>query len=34
MLEIVANVALDTLTNYSTRLANTEIDFPVVQVEL
>jgi uncharacterized peroxidase-related enzyme len=34
MLEIVANVALNTLTNYSNRLADPEIDFPVVQVEL
>jgi uncharacterized peroxidase-related enzyme len=34
MLEIVANVALNTLTNYTNRLADTEIDFPVVQVEL
>jgi len=34
MLEIVANVALNTLTNYANRLADPEIDFPVVQVEL
>ena len=34
MLEVVANVALHTLTNYSNRLADTEIDFPVVQVNL
>jgi uncharacterized peroxidase-related enzyme len=29
----VANVALNTLTNYNNRLADTEIDFPVVQLE-
>jgi uncharacterized peroxidase-related enzyme len=34
MLEIVANIALNTLTNYANRLADTEIDSPVVQVEL
>ena len=34
MLEIVANVALNTLTNYVNRLADTEIDFPVVPVEI
>ena len=34
MIEIVANVALNTLTNYNNRLADTEIDFPVVQLEL
>ena len=33
MLEIVANVALNTLTNYANRLADPEIDFPVVEVE-
>jgi hypothetical protein len=33
MLEVVANVALNTLTNYANRLADTAIDFPVVQVE-
>jgi uncharacterized peroxidase-related enzyme len=32
MLEIIANIALNTLTNYTNRLADTEIDFPVVQV--
>jgi uncharacterized peroxidase-related enzyme len=32
MLEIVANVALHTLTNYANRLADTEIDSPVVEV--
>jgi hypothetical protein len=32
MLEIVANVALQTLTNYSNRLADTAIDSPVVEV--
>ena len=34
MVEIVANVALNTLTNYNNRLADTEIDFPVVRLEL
>jgi alkylhydroperoxidase family enzyme len=34
MLEIVANVALHTLTNYANRLADTEIDSPVVEVTL
>jgi uncharacterized peroxidase-related enzyme len=34
MLEIVANVALHTLTNYANRLADTEIDVPVVEVTL
>ncbi|WP_263367873.1 carboxymuconolactone decarboxylase family protein [Edaphobacter bradus] len=34
MLEIVANIALNTLTNYANRLADPEIDFPVVQVNL
>jgi uncharacterized peroxidase-related enzyme len=32
MLEIVANVALQTLTNYANRLADTEIDSPVIEV--
>jgi uncharacterized peroxidase-related enzyme len=32
MLEIVASVALNTLTNYANRLADTEIDSPVVEV--
>ena len=32
MLEIVANVALHTLTNYANRLADTEIDFPVAEI--
>ncbi|QNI34733.1 carboxymuconolactone decarboxylase family protein [Alloacidobacterium dinghuense] len=32
MLEVVANVALNTLTNYANRLADTEIDSPVVEV--
>jgi alkylhydroperoxidase family enzyme len=32
MLEIVANIALHTLTNYANRLADTEIDSPVVEV--
>lgn len=32
MLEIVANVAVHTLTNYANRLADTEIDAPVVEL--
>jgi len=34
MVEIVANVALNTFTNYNNRLADTEIDYPVVPLEL
>jgi uncharacterized peroxidase-related enzyme len=34
MVEIVANVALNTLTNYNNRLADTDIDYPVVPLEL
>jgi uncharacterized peroxidase-related enzyme len=34
MLEIVAFIALNTLTNYANRLADTEIDSPVVEVAL
>jgi uncharacterized peroxidase-related enzyme len=34
MMEVVANVAVNTLTNYANELAGTEIDFPVVQVKL
>jgi uncharacterized peroxidase-related enzyme len=34
MMEIVANVAVNTLTNYANELADTEIDFPVVEVNL
>ena len=34
MVEIVANVALNTLTNYNNRLADTKIYFPVVELEL
>ena len=34
MMEVVATVALNTLTNYANELAVTEIDFPVVQVKL
>ena len=34
MVEIVANVALNTLTNYNNRLADTEIDYPVVHLDL
>ncbi|MCG8382019.1 MAG: carboxymuconolactone decarboxylase family protein [Gammaproteobacteria bacterium] len=33
MTEIVANVALNLFTNYINHLADTEIDFPVVNVE-
>jgi uncharacterized peroxidase-related enzyme len=34
MMEVVANVAVNTLTNYANELAGTEIDFPVVKVKL
>jgi uncharacterized peroxidase-related enzyme len=34
MMEVVATVALNTLTNYANELAGTEIDFPVVPVKL
>ena len=34
VMEIVANVALNTLTNYVNEVAKTEIDFPVVEVKL
>jgi uncharacterized peroxidase-related enzyme len=34
MMEVVANVALNTLSNYANELAGTEIDFPVVKVKL
>jgi uncharacterized peroxidase-related enzyme len=34
MMEVVAHVALNTLTNYANELAGTEIDFPVVEVKL
>ena len=33
-LEIIAIIALNTITNYANRLADTEIDSPVVAVEL
>lgn len=33
-MEIVVNVALNTLTNYVNEVAKTEIDFPVVEVKL
>ncbi|WP_263366373.1 carboxymuconolactone decarboxylase family protein [Edaphobacter bradus] len=33
MMEVVANVAVNTLTNYANELAGTEIDFPVVEVK-
>lgn len=34
VMEIIANVALNTLTNYVNEVADTEIDFPVVKVNL
>lgn len=34
VMEVVANVALNTFTNYANEVADTEIDFPVVEVEL
>ena len=34
VMEIVANVALNTLTNYVNEVADTEIDFPAVEVKL
>jgi uncharacterized peroxidase-related enzyme len=34
LMEVVANVALHTLSNYANELAGTEIDFPVVRVKL
>jgi uncharacterized peroxidase-related enzyme len=34
MMEVVAHVAMNTLTNYANELAGTEIDFPVVEVKL
>jgi uncharacterized peroxidase-related enzyme len=34
MMEVIANIALNTLTNYANELARTEIDFPVVEVKL
>jgi uncharacterized peroxidase-related enzyme len=34
MMEIVAHVAANTLTNYANELAGSEIDFPVVEVRL
>ena len=34
IMEVVANVAVNTLTNYANELAGTEIDFPVVEVQL
>jgi alkylhydroperoxidase family enzyme len=34
MMEIVANVAVNTLTNYANELASTEIDFPLVEAKL
>ena len=32
VIEIVANVALNTLTNYTNHIAGTDIDFPVVSL--
>jgi uncharacterized peroxidase-related enzyme len=34
MIEIIANIALMTVTNYVNRLADPEIDFPIVQTQL
>jgi len=34
VMEIVANVALNTLTNYANEVADTAVDFPVVEVKL
>jgi uncharacterized peroxidase-related enzyme len=34
MMEVVANVVVNTFTNYANELADTEIDFPVVEVKL
>ncbi len=34
MMEIVANVVVNTFTNYVNEVADTEIDFPVVEVKL
>jgi uncharacterized peroxidase-related enzyme len=34
MREIIAVIALGTLTNYANRIADTDIDFPAVQVQL
>ena len=34
MMEVFANVALNTLTNYANELAGTEIDIPLVEVKL
>ena len=34
VLEVVANVALNILTNYTNHIAQTEIDFPVVPLDL
>ena len=34
IVELVANVALNILTNYVNRVAGTEIDFPRVSLEL
>jgi uncharacterized peroxidase-related enzyme len=34
MMEIIANIALMIVTNYANRLADPEIDFPVVQIQL
>ncbi|WP_298210285.1 carboxymuconolactone decarboxylase family protein [Acidovorax sp.] len=34
VIEVAANVALNTLTNYTNHIAGTDVDFPVVQVAL
>jgi len=32
ILEVIANIALNTLTNYTNHIADTTVDFPVVAV--
>jgi alkylhydroperoxidase family enzyme len=34
VIEVIANVTLNTFTNYVNEVADTEIDFPVVEVKL
>ena len=34
MMEVVANVVVNKFTNYANELADTEIDFPAVEVKL
>ena len=33
MVEIVANVALNVMTNYLNKLADTDVDFPLVELQ-